>query len=153
MRRAAGVDDRYTRVQFLENGELGNFQGLAALYLAGQGQQHPRTFVTVQGLGAEGPAGTDDQVAGHADLFSLVKNDLQHVDPFIAEPFQLFGVQGVGSGGEGNRVDFHAADTGVLEQVQLADQFFGLDAVAVPPPADEGAVPVLERSFCQQRYR
>ena len=45
----------------------------------------------------------------------------------------------VGTRGQRDGIDFHAANAGSLEQMQLPYQFVGLDGIPVPPPAHKGA--------------
>ena len=110
----------------------------------GVGQHHAGPLIPRQGLGAEGPAGAHDQVAGHPYLLRFVEDDLEHIDPFVAEPGQRLLSEGdLLLAGERDGIDLDAADARVLQQVQLAHEFFGLDLVPVPPPAHEGAVAIV----------
>ena len=101
---------------------------------------HLAAFVSFEELAAERPARAYDQVAGHVEFLGLVESHGEHVDPLLAQPRQRLCPEVVGSARELDGVDLHAADTGILEQVQLAAQFVGVHLVAVPPPPHEGAV-------------
>ena len=136
----ARIGKRHTGIHHFVEVELRHLEE-AAFHLLGPSQHHARPFIARKPLRAERPAGTNDQVAGHPQLLRFVEHDLEHGNPLIAQPGQGFLAQAVRFlPGEGNGVDLHAADAGILEQVQLAHKLFGLDFVTVPPPAHEGAV-------------
>ena len=131
------------RVDCLENVEFGYLEGLDVFRKGlGVGEHHGCALLPGKRLRAERPSGSDDKVAGHADLFRFVEDNLKHINPFVAEPNKLFGA-GFVSAREAHGVDFNASDSGLFEKVELPDQFVRLHAVSVPPPADEGTVPAV----------
>ena len=146
-RSTAGVHLRHPGIYILEYVELGHLEPLAPRHLLRVGEHHGGTLLTRQGLRSERPSGSDDQVAGHSKASGLVEHDLQHVYPFVTQPFERLGVHRVSSVRERDRIDLHSTDSRILEDVQLTHKLLCLNAVAVPPPAHErtvAAVRILE---------
>ena len=138
--RAAREGHRDARIDRAEDREARDFERGRAFELLRVDQYHLRSLVPFEEFAAERPARTDDQVAGHVEFLGLVESHGEHVDPLLAQPRQRLRPEVVGSARELDGVDLHAADTGILEQVQLAAQLVGVHLVAVPPPPHEGAV-------------
>ena len=138
-----GIGDRYARVQLLENVEFGFFVERSSRGLVTESQNYGSPFFARKVLRSERPAGTHDEIACHSELFRFVKSDTEHVDPFVAQPYQGFLADRVFlPAGEGYRIDFHAGDPGFLQQIEFPADFSFVYAVAVPPPAYVGPVGV-----------
>ena len=138
-----GIGNRYTRVQLLENVEFGFFVERSSSGLVTESQNYGSPFIARKVLRSERPAGSDDEVACHPELFRFVKGDPQHVDPFVAQPYQGFLADRVLlPAGEGYGIDFHAGDSSFLQQIEFPADFSFVYAVAVPPPAYVGPVGV-----------
>ena len=85
-RGAAGVGDGYAGIHRLVDVVFGHLEERSALDRLGKGKHHLRTLVARQRLGAERPAGANDEVAGHIQAFGLVEDHLEHLYPLVAEP-------------------------------------------------------------------
>ena len=99
-----------------------------------------RSFLFIEKLGTEGPSRAYEEVASQVEGVGFVEAYLEHINPFVAEPWEGGFAETVAIGREGDGVDFHAADASLFQETQLAYEFIGLHLVAVPPPAHEGTV-------------
>ena len=98
------------------------------------------SLVGFEKLTSEWPARANDEVASHVQALGLIEANLQHVDPFRAEPLQRAFSDAIGVGRKGHGVDFHASDARFFQQSHLSDEFVGFYFVAVPPPTHERSV-------------
>ena len=120
--------------------EQGYLKRLTCRYFPRISQKDFSPFIPWQALRAEWPAGADYEIAIHADLISLVKDNLQHINPFVAQPFERFSVQRVISSRKRDRINLDPTYARFLHDVKFPDKFLGFHPVAIPPPSDEWTV-------------
>ena len=109
------------------------------------GKHYAGPVLTRQVFGPERPSGADNQVTGHFEPVGFVKYSLEHIYPLVAQIIQRSDIQFVCRSRICNGIDFHAANTRLVKQVQLTYEFISFHLVAVPPPAYKWPVGVVRR--------
>ena len=117
----------------------------SSLEFLGIGKHYAGPVLTRQVFGPERPSGADNQVTGHSEPVGFVKYSLEHIYPLVAQIIQRSDIQFVCRSRVCNGIDFDAANTRLVKQVQLTYEFISFHLVAVPPPAYKWPVGVVRR--------
>ena len=109
------------------------------------GQHYACPVIAWKVFRSERPSGADNQVTGHFEPVGFVKYSLEHIYPLVAQIIQRSDIQFVCRSRVCNGIDFDAANTRLVKQVQLTYEFISFHLVAVPPPAHKWPVGIVRR--------